>query len=62
MPVYVHCPRCGHPTIVRAPQRSTTQLCRQCHAKYALVDSGSGRLDRPATSRDRPGPRNHAKV
>ena len=29
-PVYIHCPHCGHPSIIAALELRQTRRCRQC--------------------------------
>jgi len=55
MPIFVHCPRCQHPTIVRVHEAGGTYLCRQCHAKYRVGDAGSGLLQKLPVPVGRPG-------
>ncbi len=36
MPVrYIHCPHCGHPSVVRREELPFTRRCRQCAGAYA---------------------------
>lgn len=34
MPVYVNCPHCDHPQVVRAGRRGKVLFCRQCGWVY----------------------------
>lgn len=36
VPVYVHCPHCEHPAIVRRPVPGKTHRCRQCAGFFTL--------------------------
>ena len=59
LPLYTHCPHCGHPTIVHPARAARSRRCRQCYRAYApsaAADAGRSativlNFDKPKSSR-----------
>ena len=51
-PIYLHCPHCGFPTVVRAAEHAAARHCRQCRRVY-VPDENRACAELPARAPSR---------
>ncbi len=49
--LYMKCPHCGFPAIVREPERAFSRRCRQCWESYRPTEPKAGGGRRTGSSR-----------